>query len=46
MLPSHRSKLMRAWLRQQRSWLVVEPLLPGYARSRTQSSHCGLASKR
>jgi transposase len=29
-LPAHRSKLMRAWLRRQRSWLVVEPL-PGYA---------------
>jgi transposase len=28
--PAHRSKLMRAWLRQQRSWLVVEPL-PAYA---------------
>ena len=29
-LPAHRSHLMRAWLRRQRSWLVVEPL-PGYA---------------
>ena len=29
-LPAHRSKVMGAWLRQQRSWLVVEPL-PGYA---------------
>ena len=29
-LPAHRSKLMHAWLRRQRSWLVVEPL-PGYA---------------
>jgi transposase len=29
-LPAHRSKLMRAWLRRQRSWLVVEPL-PAYA---------------
>ena len=29
-LPAHRSKVMRAWLRCQRSWLVVEPL-PGYA---------------
>ena len=29
-LPAHRSKAMAAWLRQQRSWLVVEPL-PGYA---------------
>ena len=29
-LPAHRSKLMRVWLRRQRSWLVVEPL-PGYA---------------
>jgi hypothetical protein len=28
-LPTHRSKLMRAWLRCQRSWLVVEPV-PGY----------------
>jgi hypothetical protein len=25
-LPAHRSKLMRAWLHRQRSWLVVEPL--------------------
>jgi hypothetical protein len=29
-LPAHRSKLMQAWLRRQRSWLVTEPL-PGYA---------------
>jgi transposase len=29
-LPAHRSKLMQAWPRRQRSWLVVEPL-PGYA---------------
>jgi transposase len=29
-LPAHRSKVMRAWLRRQRAWLVVEPL-PGYA---------------
>jgi transposase len=29
-LPAHPSKLMQAWLRRQRSWLVVEPL-PGYA---------------
>ncbi len=29
-LPAHRSHKMRAWLRRQRSWLVVEPL-PGYA---------------
>jgi transposase len=29
-LPAHRSKVMHAWLRQQRSWLVVEAL-PGYA---------------
>jgi DDE superfamily endonuclease len=29
-LPAHRSRAMRAWLRGQRSWLVVEPL-PGYA---------------
>ena len=27
-LPSHRSKVMGAWLRRQRHWLVVEPL-PG-----------------
>jgi hypothetical protein len=27
-LPAHRSKLMRAWLRCQRAWLVVEPLPP------------------
>ena len=29
-LPAHRSHAMRAWLRRQRSWLVVEPL-PAYA---------------
>jgi DDE superfamily endonuclease len=29
-LPTHRSHAMRAWLRRQRSWLVVEPL-PAYA---------------
>jgi len=29
-LPAHRSKAMAAWLRRQRSWLVVEPL-PAYA---------------
>jgi hypothetical protein len=29
-LPAHRSRMMRAWLRSQRSWLVVEPL-PAYA---------------
>jgi hypothetical protein len=29
-LPAHRSNAMRAWLRRQRHWLVVEPL-PGYA---------------
>jgi transposase len=29
-LPAHRSLAMGAWLRGQRSWLVVEPL-PGYA---------------
>ena len=29
-LPAHRSLAMAAWLRGQRSWLVVEPL-PGYA---------------
>jgi DDE superfamily endonuclease len=29
-LPAHRSRAMRAWLRRQRHWLVVEPL-PGYA---------------
>jgi transposase len=29
-LPAHRSLAMAAWLRQQRHWLVVEPL-PGYA---------------
>ena len=29
-LPAHRSHAMRAWLRRQRRWLVVEPL-PGYA---------------
>jgi putative transposase len=29
-LPAHRSHAMRAWLRRQRPWLVVEPL-PAYA---------------
>jgi transposase len=29
-LPAHRSKAMAAWVRRQRSWLVVERL-PGYA---------------
>jgi transposase len=29
-LPAHRSRAMHAWLRRQRSWLVVEPL-PAYA---------------
>jgi transposase len=29
-LPSHRSNAMRAWIRTQRSWLVVERL-PAYA---------------
>ena len=29
-LPAHRSHAMHAWLRRQRSWLVVEPLA-GYA---------------
>jgi transposase len=29
-LPAHRSKVMGAWLRRQRSWLVVAPL-PAYA---------------
>ncbi len=29
-LPAHRSKVMQAWLRRQRSWLVVERL-PAYA---------------
>jgi transposase len=29
-LPAHRSRAMAAWLRRQRSWLVVEPL-PAYA---------------
>jgi len=28
-LPSHRSKVMKAWLATQRGWLVVERL-PGY----------------
>lgn len=28
-LPSHRSKVMQAWIAQQRDWLVVERL-PGY----------------
>jgi transposase len=29
-LPAHLSRAMHAWLRRQRSWLVVEPL-PAYA---------------
>jgi hypothetical protein len=29
-LPAHRSTAMRAWIRRQRHWLVVEPL-PAYA---------------
>jgi hypothetical protein len=29
-LPAHRSRAMRAWLRTQRSWLVVQRL-PAYA---------------
>ena len=29
-LPAHRSRAMAAWLRRQRSWLVMEPL-PAYA---------------
>ena len=29
-LPAHRSAAMRAWIRRQRHWLVVEPL-PAYA---------------
>jgi putative transposase len=29
-LPAHGNHAMRAWLRRQRSWLVVEPL-PAYA---------------
>ena len=28
-LPSHRSKVMRAWIAEQRNWLVVEQL-PAY----------------
>jgi hypothetical protein len=43
-LPAHRSHAMRAWLRRQRSWLVVEPL-PGYAPDSTRSSRCGPASR-
>jgi hypothetical protein len=29
-LPAHRNRSMHAWLRRQRSWLVVAPL-PAYA---------------
>jgi hypothetical protein len=43
-LPAHRSHAMRAWLRRQRSWLVVEPL-PAYAPTSTQSSRCGPTSR-
>jgi hypothetical protein len=42
--PPHRSKLMRAWLRRQRPWLVVEPL-PAYAPSSTRSRGCEPASR-
>jgi hypothetical protein len=43
-LAAHRSHAMRAWLRRQRSWLVVEPL-PAYAPTSTQSSPCGPTSR-
>jgi DDE superfamily endonuclease len=43
-LPAHRSHAMRAWLRRQRSWLVVEPL-PAYAPELNPSSRCGPASR-
>src|SRR5215207_3621331 len=39
-LPAHRSKAMAAWLRRQRSWLVVEPL-PGYAPDLNPVEACG-----
>jgi hypothetical protein len=43
-LPAHRSKLMHAWLRRQRSWLVVEPL-PAYAPELNPVERCGPASR-
>ena len=38
--PAHRSLAMAAWLRRQRSWLVVEPL-PGYAPDLNPVEACG-----
>jgi hypothetical protein len=43
-LPAHRSHAMGAWLRRQRSWLVVEPL-PAYAPELNRSSRCGPTSR-
>ena len=43
-LPAHRSSAMRAWIRTQRSWLVVERL-PPTRRSSTRSRGCGPASR-
>jgi hypothetical protein len=43
-LPAHRSNAMRAWIRIQRSWLVVERL-PASARSSPRLRACGPASR-
>ena len=43
-LPTHPSTAMRAWIRTQRSWLVVERL-PASARSSPRLRACGPASR-
>jgi transposase len=44
-LPAHRSRAMRAWIRIQRSWLVVERL-PAYAPELNPVARgCGPASR-
>lgn len=43
-LPAHRSLAMGAWLRRQRSWLVVERL-PGYAPELKPGRRCGPTSR-
>jgi DDE superfamily endonuclease len=43
-LPAHRSRSMDAFLRRQRSWLVVERL-PAYAPDLNPSRACGPTSK-
>ena len=44
-LPAHRSQAMAAWLRRQRSWLVLQRL-PSYAPELTRWSRCGPTSGR